>query len=89
VNYEETFAAVAWIRSICLVLALAAQLDWEIDHVDVVGAYLDCELDEEIYMLLQVLSQKGRALERLYACLEHSTDLNRLEGHCGRSSLKS
>jgi hypothetical protein len=25
-------------------------LDWEIDHVDIVGAYLNCELDKEIYM---------------------------------------
>jgi hypothetical protein len=50
VNYDETFAAAAKINSIRLVLAIAAQLDWEIHQVDVVGAYLNAELDDEIYM---------------------------------------
>jgi hypothetical protein len=50
VNYEETFAAAAKIGSIRVVLAHAAQRDWDIDQVDVVGAYLNADLDEEVYM---------------------------------------
>jgi hypothetical protein len=50
VNYDETFAAAAKINSIRLVLAIAAQLDWDIHQVDVVGAYLNAKLDDEIYM---------------------------------------
>jgi hypothetical protein len=49
-NYEETFAAAAKINSIRVVLAYAAQRDWEIDQVDVVGAYLNAELNEKVYM---------------------------------------
>src|SRR3984957_18516231 len=50
INYDETFAAVARIASIRVVLALAAARDWEVGHVDIVGAYLNCELEEEVYM---------------------------------------
>jgi len=50
VNYKDTFATAAKINSIWIVLALAAQRDWKIDQVDVVGAYLNSELQEEVYM---------------------------------------
>jgi hypothetical protein len=49
-NYDETFAAAAKINSIQVILAYAAQRDWEIDQVDVVGAYLNAELDEKVFM---------------------------------------
>jgi hypothetical protein len=50
INFEETFAAAAKISSIRVILALAASWDWEIDQIDVVGAYLNAELDEDVYM---------------------------------------
>jgi len=50
VNFEETFAAAAKISSIRVILALAASWDWDIDQIDVVGAYLNAELEEEVYM---------------------------------------
>ena len=50
VNYEETFAAAAKIGSIRVLLTLAAQRDWEIHQVDVVGAYLNADLEDEVYM---------------------------------------
>jgi len=31
-------------------MAVAVERDWEIEHVDVVGAYLNSELEETIYM---------------------------------------
>ena len=49
-NYNETFAAAAKIASIRVLLALAAQRDWEIDQIDVVGAYLNAKLEDEVYM---------------------------------------
>jgi hypothetical protein len=52
INYNETFVAVAKIASIRAVLSLATQWDWEVDQVDVVGAYLNCILKEEVYMEL-------------------------------------
>jgi hypothetical protein len=40
VDYTETFSSV-----------LAAQLDWELHHVDIKSAYLNTTLDEEVYMM--------------------------------------
>ena len=50
VDYSETFASVAKLASVRLVLAYAAASDWEIHHIDVVGAFLNAELDEQIFM---------------------------------------
>ena len=50
VNHDETFAAAAKIASIRVLLALAAQRDWEIDQIDVVSAYLNADLQDEVYM---------------------------------------
>ena len=50
INYEETFASAAKINSIRIILAIAAQRDWEVDQIDVVAAYLNSDLEEEVYM---------------------------------------
>ena len=50
IDYDETFAPVARLDSLRLLLALAARLDWDIHHVDIKSAYLNGDLDEEIYM---------------------------------------
>ena len=50
VDYQETFSPVARYESIRFLLALAAQEDWEIHSMDVKSAFLNGDLDEEIYM---------------------------------------
>jgi transposase InsO family protein len=50
VDYEETYAPVVRYSSLRGLLAMAAQHDWEIHHMDVKTAYLNGTLDEEIYM---------------------------------------
>lgn len=50
IDYHETYAPVARYSSIRYLLALAAQHDWEIHHMDVKSAYLNGDLEEEIYM---------------------------------------
>ena len=50
VNYMETFSSAAKMPTVHLVLANAAELDWEIEHVDIKSAYLSALLKETIYM---------------------------------------
>ena len=50
VDYHETFAPVAKMDSIRLVLAIAASKHWEVHHVDIKSDFLHGDLQEEIYM---------------------------------------
>ena len=50
INYNETFVPVKKFNSIQLLLALSACCDWEIHQMDVKSAFLNGELNEEIYM---------------------------------------
>ena len=50
IDFNEMFAAVAKLPSICAVLANAASQGWEIHQIDVKNAYLNAELSETIYM---------------------------------------
>ena len=50
VDYHETFAPVAKMDSIRLVLAISASKHWEVHHMDVKSAFLHGDLHEEIYM---------------------------------------
>jgi len=52
VNFDETFTPVAKLQSLCMVLALAAVYDWEIEQMDVVTAFLNSKVDGDIYMAL-------------------------------------
>jgi hypothetical protein len=51
VNYTETFLSVAKMPSLQVILAMDAQLDWEIYEVDVKSAYLNAKLNKEVYMI--------------------------------------
>jgi hypothetical protein len=50
IEYKETFAPIAKMNSICLVLALAASHKCEVHQMDVKSAFLHKYLQEEIYM---------------------------------------
>jgi len=49
-DFTETFAPVAKFSSIRILLSLAAANDWECHHMDVKTAFLNGDLEEEIYM---------------------------------------
>jgi hypothetical protein len=59
VDFDKTFAPVVHMETICLLLALAARYNLQIHVVDVVGAYLNGKLDEEIYMQQPELYEDG------------------------------
>jgi len=52
VDYEETFAPVAKFTSIRAILSIAATQDLEVHQMDVKNAFLNGDLDEEIYMTI-------------------------------------
>ena len=51
VDYEETFSPVAMLKSIRILLSIAAYYDYEIWQMDVKTAFLNGSLDECIYMV--------------------------------------
>jgi hypothetical protein len=50
VDYDEVYAPVARLESVCLLLALAAHGGWSVHHMDVKTTFLNGELDEEVYV---------------------------------------
>jgi hypothetical protein len=50
IDFEETFAPVARISSVRLILAIAVANNYEIHQMDVTAAYLNGRLEEEIYL---------------------------------------
>ena len=51
IDYEETFSLVAMLKSIRILLSIAAYFDYEIWQMDVKTAFLNGNLDECIYMV--------------------------------------
>ena len=51
IDYEETFSPVAMLKSIRILLAIAAYYDYEIWQMDVKTAFLNGMLSEEVYMV--------------------------------------
>jgi hypothetical protein len=50
VDYDEVFAPVARLETVRLLLALAAQGEWEVHHMDVKSAFLNGNLIEDVYV---------------------------------------
>ncbi len=51
IDYDETFSPVAMLKSIRIMLAIAAHLDLEIWQMDVKTAFLNEDLEEQVYMI--------------------------------------
>ena len=51
IDYEETFSPVAMLKSIRILLAIAAYNNYEIWQMDVKTAFLNGMLTEEVYMV--------------------------------------
>ena len=51
VDYDETFSPVAMLKSVRILLAIAAYFDYEIWQMDVKTAFLNGNLTEDVYMI--------------------------------------
>ena len=50
VDFEEVFAPIAQLESVRLLLAIAAHHGWTVHHMDVKSAFLNGEIQEEVYV---------------------------------------
>ena len=50
INYKETFSPISKKDSLRIILALVAHLDLELQQMDVKTAFLNGDLEEEVYM---------------------------------------
>jgi hypothetical protein len=50
IDYNETFAPVVKYKSLRIILALANMLNYEVKQMDVITAFLNAKLDEDVYM---------------------------------------
>lgn len=66
VDYDEVFAPVAGLETVTILLALAAQGEWEVHHMDVKSAFLNDDLQEEVYVQhpprISTLKSSGKVL---------------------------
>jgi hypothetical protein len=71
IDYEDTFSPVVRIASVRLILAIVAHMDLELYQIDIRIAFLNGELNEEIYMD-QPLGFKTKGQERKVCKLKRS-----------------
>ncbi len=50
IDYNLTYSPVVKTKTMRLLFAVAQEEEWEVDHVDVVAAYLTAPLEEEVYI---------------------------------------
>ncbi|CAM8882632.1 unnamed protein product [Rhodiola kirilowii] len=50
IDYTETFAHVAKLNTVRILVSIAANLDWPLRQFDVKNAFLNGKLEEEVYM---------------------------------------
>jgi len=74
VDYHQTFAPVARLETIRTMMALAAELKLKIWQFDVVTAYLNCHLEEEVIMEMPEMLEE--MLRRIVTKTSHTSEVH-------------
>ena len=59
IDYQDTFAPVAKINTIRILISIAANRDWPLQQFDVKNSFLNGDLEEEVYMELPLGVKNG------------------------------
>ncbi|RDX73621.1 hypothetical protein CR513_46745, partial [Mucuna pruriens] len=70
INYREIFSPVARLKTIRIIVALAATKRWSIYQVDIKSAFLHGEINEDVYKLKKALYGLKQAPRAWYSKLE-------------------
>ncbi|TYK28116.1 Zinc finger, CCHC-type [Cucumis melo var. makuwa] len=80
IDFEETFSPVARFKTMRIVLALPAQQQWPVYQFDVKSAFLNGELQEEVYVEQPEGFVKKNSEEKVYKLTKVLYGLNKLLG---------
>ncbi|GMP39503.1 hypothetical protein CsSME_00010313 [Camellia sinensis var. sinensis] len=80
VDYQETFAPVAKMNSIRVLLSLASNLDWPLHQFDVKNAFLHGDFEEEVYMDIPLGFEDVKTKGKVCLYANYFMDLNSLLG---------
>ena len=74
VDYEETFAPVAKLNSVRVILSLAANLDWPLHQLDIKNVFLNDGLEEDIlgfflYLYPYLVGRVFESIENPFFCI--------------------
>ena len=92
VDFDEVFAPVARLDTVRVILAVAANRGWQVDHLDVKSAFLNGELREEVYVAQPegyVVQGKEKFVYKLHKALYGLRQAPRAWNTCLDKSLKS
>ena len=65
-DYQDTFALVAKINSVRILLSLAANKDWALHQFDVKNIFLYGNLENEVYMDILLALDDSKVEEKVY-----------------------
>ena len=92
VDFDEVFAPVARLDTVRVILAVAANRGWRVDHLDVKSAFLNGELQEEVYVAQPegyVVQGKESFVYKLHKALYGLRQAPRAWNTCLDKSLKN
>lgn len=49
IDFEEVFALIARMESVCMLLAITIHYKWQVHHMDVKSVFLDEEIHKVVY----------------------------------------